>query len=66
MYKLINHNWKFCRNCLVAYILVGISSAMVADFHQSFVTSPQSENASTFARIISLSVAHGVKQNLYR
>ena len=55
--------FSFCRNCLVAYLLVGICSALIADFHKNFQISSQSANAANFSRVMSLTVAKSVKNN---
>lgn len=66
MLKLTNSPRKFCLNCIITYGIVGICAILIADSHESFLHSSQGENASNFSRIISLSVAHNWKQQLYR
>lgn len=56
----------FCRNCLIAYVLVGFSSAFIAESYQNFQLSNQLDDNDYFARLISLGAAYSVKENLYK
>ncbi len=55
--------FTFFRNCLIAYLLVGFGSALIADFHKNFQLSYQANNAANFSRIMSLNVAKSVQKN---
>ncbi|BAQ66387.1 hypothetical protein [Geminocystis sp. NIES-3709] len=66
MLKKVNGQFLFIRNCLVIYVVVGFFASLMADSHKSFLLSSQSYNASQFSRIISLTVAHQARENLYK
>ncbi|MBL1210887.1 hypothetical protein [Geminocystis sp. GBBB08] len=66
MFKPINPQFRFLRNCLIIYILAGLFSSLIADAHNSFQMSSQSDNANQFSRIISLSFAYQAKESLYK
>jgi len=66
MFKQINPKFRFLCNCLIIYVLVGFFSSLVADSHQDFQITSQSDLASQFSRIISLGVAYSAKESLYK
>lgn len=66
MVKQIFLSSLFWRNCIIAYILVGICSSFIADFYQSFQISNQWENGDRISRLVSLGVAYSIKENLYK
>ncbi len=66
MFKPIFVSPLFWRNCITAYILVGISSSLIADSYQSFQLSNQWGNGDRISRLVSLGVAYSVKENLYK
>lgn len=66
MLKQVNCRFIFIRNCLVIYIIVGFFASVIADSYKSFQFSSQAVNAGEFSRLISLTVAHQAKENLYK
>lgn len=66
MLKQVNGKYIFICNCLIIYVIVGFFASLMADYHRTFITSSQSDNADQFSRLISLTVAHQVKENLYK
>jgi hypothetical protein len=66
MFKPINSQYNFLRNCLIFYLVVGFFACLIADSYKNFQMSSQSDNASQFSRMISLTVAHQAKETLYK
>lgn len=66
MFKPILFSFTFWRNCIMAYILVGIFSSLMAESHQNFQISNQWENGYRLSRLVSLGVAYSLKENLYK
>lgn len=66
MFKQINLQFSFIRNCLIIYILVGFLAALISDSHKNFQMSSESVNSNQFSRIISFAVAYQAKENLYK
>ncbi|WPF88508.1 hypothetical protein VKI21_02825 [Cyanobacterium aponinum UTEX 3222] len=66
MLKQISLSSIFWRNCIIAYIIVGFSSSLIAEFYQSFQISNQWENGERLSRLVSIGVAYSMKENLYK
>lgn len=56
----------FLRNCLLAYLLVGLSSSYIADSYRQFNNNIQGENTEIYYRLISLRFSYSLRENIYR
>ncbi|HIK37865.1 MAG: hypothetical protein NZ901_02115 [Geminocystis sp.] len=56
----------FLRNCLLAYLLVGLSSSYMADSYRQFNNNIQGENTEIYYRLISLRFSYSLRENIYR
>ena len=56
----------FYFNCFILFLVVGFCSAILADIHQSFQLSYQSDNTSKFSSLMSLNIPYTVPENLLK